>query len=486
MAEDRPHNFLDNYGRPDMKLPYRWNDDTPLSLPLGPKNVHVTSPYLIGVIDIRWDSPTLYAEHNGLEIQGVNIYKSYDTPEGPFTLLNPTPAGALYYRDQTREVYVNQEDPTVGGRIIAGTNATGDWVVKTYYKPIVIAGTNGEIAESWKHVRVEIKVTSNDSYVTVPAWRVVGETGEIFLIKDPIYNNTTNRIDPAILPNFALGGQIRVSYTYVDNRIQTDIARKIYYRLTTVAKNRETNEVRETPITQTDAVSLYDMEKIDWIWAEAIRRNMWILQQGGERVKVFIRKWSGVTCRCWDYQYLSARQDCLSCMGTGIVGGYEGPIDLIVAPPEAEKTIQLLDLGMHISYDWNSWTSPYPLLNDRDFIVRQNNDRFSIAHINPQGSRGAIYQQHFMLSPLDQKDIRYKVPIDGGQVMVPQAWNAYRQPQPSDAAPVIPVKPESEIPGQYQRTGRTVTFENICYIFMGCVSILNEFMHLIKSGVLGC
>ena len=35
MTVDRPHNFRDNYGRPDFKLPYRWNDDTPLSLPLG-------------------------------------------------------------------------------------------------------------------------------------------------------------------------------------------------------------------------------------------------------------------------------------------------------------------------------------------------------------------------------------------------------------------------------------------------------------------
>ena len=44
----RPHQFLDNYGRPEMKLPYRSNDDTPCSLPLGPKNVNVTSPYLVG------------------------------------------------------------------------------------------------------------------------------------------------------------------------------------------------------------------------------------------------------------------------------------------------------------------------------------------------------------------------------------------------------------------------------------------------------
>ena len=82
------------------------------------------------MLDIRWDSPSGYTENNGLNILGVNVYKSYDSPEGTYTLLNSVPIGALYYRDQTAETYVNQEDPMAGGRIIMGTNATGDWMVE--------------------------------------------------------------------------------------------------------------------------------------------------------------------------------------------------------------------------------------------------------------------------------------------------------------------------------------------------------------------
>ena len=204
-------------------------------------------------------------------------------------------------------------------------------------------------------------------------------------------------IDSPILPDASQGGEIRISYTYINNYIQTDINRKIYYKCTTVAEVRETNEVKETPLNEVDAISLYDIEKIDWIWAESIRRNRWILEQGGERVKVFIRKWAGERCPCWDEQYKTSKEDCSVCRGTGYVGGYEGPYDILIAPPETERTVQLMDMGLHLSYDWNSWTGPYPLLNDRDFIVRQNNNRYSISHINPQGSRGAIYQQHFML-----------------------------------------------------------------------------------------
>lgn len=461
MSDLGPHNFQYNYARPDFRLPYRSGSDRPYSLPLGPKNVFVTSPYIIGMIDIRWDSPTLYAEHNALNILGVNIYKSYDTPEGPYVLINTTPVGALYWRDQTKEVYANQEDPVSGGRLIAGTNATGDWVVHTYNKPLVIPGTNGEIAEARQHVKVEVKRTGVDSFVTVPAFKVVGETGEIFLIKNKIYNQTTNRLDDPILPELLNGGEIRVSYTYIDNHIQTDIYRKIYYKVTTVAETRDTHVQSETPLNEAEAFSLLDMERIDYIWAEAIRRNRWILEQAGERVNVFIRKWSGVRCPCWDYQYLNAKSDCTLCYSTGYVGGFEGPFSIIIAPPEAEKTIELLDLGMHMAYDFQTWTGPYPLLTDRDFIVRQNNDRMSIAHVNPQGARGAIFQQHFNLSNLDQKDIRYKVPINGGQLGVPPAWDAYREDKPTDASPTIPNKPE--IPDQYELRGRTVTFENIAY-----------------------
>lgn len=451
-----------NYNRPHFPLPYRDERFASKTLPLAPRNVNVTSPYLIGVLDIRWDNPSAYTENNGYEILGVNIYRSYDTPEGPYEKLNDTPIGALYYRDETTETYVYREDPTVGGRFIAGTTAKGEWIAKTYNRPIIIPGTNGKIANNHTHVLVEVRQTSSDSFVTVPAFKVVGEPGEIYLINSPVYNHTTNRCEPPILPDFDRGGEVRISYYYISNHIQTDIYRKTYYKVTSVAfDNTCGGSEKETPLNEVEAFSMYDMEKIDWIWAEAIRRNRWILFQAGERVKLFIRKWNGVRCSCWNDEYRQAKENCLICFGTGYVGGYEGPYDIIVAPPETEKTVNLFDVGLHVSYEWQTWTGPYPLLTDRDFVVRQNNNRFSIAHVNPQGSRGAIYQQHFMLSPLDQGDIRYSVSITGGELSVPPEWNRYRQDQPTEASPEMPNKPE--IPDYREYRGRTVTFENIVY-----------------------
>lgn len=458
---DLPHNFIYNYGSPEYKLPYRSGDDTPLALPLAPKSPMVTSPYLIGVLDVRWDDPSIYAENNGMDFVGCNVYRAYDSPEAEYERVTTTPLGVLFYRDQTTEEPVVDEDPVAGGRLIAGTNATGDWIVKTYHRPIVIPGSNGKICDSVQYVTVRVKVTSASAWETVPAFRVMGETGEIFLINKKVYNNRTNRLDNPILPNLAQGGEIRVSYTYLNNWIQTDINRKVYYKVTSLAVCPGNSQLQETPLSQCVAVSPYDMERVDWIWAESIRRNRFILEQGGERVKLFIRRWAGTRCSCWDEEYRTGRSSCLSCYGTSYVGGYYGSYDIIIAPPETEKIVELQDVGLHVNYDWQTWMGPYPLINDRDFIVRQNNDRYTIAHVNPQGQRGAIFQQHFTLAPLDHNDVRYRVPIDGGQSGVPAAWNAYREVRPTAASPTIPDKPE--IPDQYQLKGRTVTFENIVH-----------------------
>ena len=150
-----------------------------------------------------------------------------------------------------------------------------------------------------------------------------------------------------------------------------------------------------------------------------------------------------------------------NCFGTNYVGGYYGPVDITIAPPEAEKSIELLDMGLHIRYDFETWTGPLPRLNERDVIVRQDNQRYIVGPVNYLGSRGAIYQQHFTISYVDEKDIRYKIGIDGGQTSTPESTDAFREDLKSDASPVIPVKPT--LPTERLIKGRSVTFENIMY-----------------------
>ena len=80
------------------------------------------------------------------------------------------------------------------------------------------------------------------------------------------------------------------------------------------------------------------IEKLDYIWREAVRRNRWILDQGGERIKIFIRKAVGISCGCSSDTHRHPSATCEVCFGTGIIDGYDGPFDSIIAPDDAAAT----------------------------------------------------------------------------------------------------------------------------------------------------
>lgn len=460
MADQNRTSNIQGQHKAEFNLPYRSGKDKPKSLPYAPKSVHVTSPFMLGTIDVRWDNPADYFQNNGLQVLGVNIYRAFDAPHANFRLATLSPVSSLSWRDQTQEVYVHQED--VLSRLNPGLNAEKEWFFHTDHKKIISPENNDTKSATVHDIKVEVD-RGDGVWTEVIPFKIYPEEGLVYLNRNKTYDPVKNTIVDPVLPDLLEGG-IRVSYYYLNGLIATDINRKIFYKVTTVAYDLDKDETIETPLDEVEAMSLYDMERIDWIWAEAIRRNKWLLEQTGDRVKLFLRKWNGQKCACYNETYgyskgVGSNRPCQICYGTGYVGGYEGPFDILIAPPETEKAVNLMDAGLHVSYDWNTWTGPEPLLNERDVIIRSNNDRFFVIRPNYQGSRGATYQQHFSLAQVDQSDPVYTIPVEGGSLVTPPGWNAYREGRESDASPQIPIKPD-KIPGSVP-IGRTVTFENI-------------------------
>lgn len=447
-------------GKPSLSLPYRSGNDRGLTVPLAPRSQEVTSPYANGKIDIRWDDPSLYVDNSGYAFMGVNIYRCFDSPYGTYVRINNIPAQSHTYRDTTTENFVLHEDAMP--RLDPGNNPNGEWRFFVLNKPMVISGGTGAYACNYSHLKVEVD-TGNGIWVEVPAFKVDGRNGYVVLNSNRVYLPETNTFSDPLLPNLETGG-IRVSYTYMDKLLDTGLYRNIYYKVATVVRDSEGNFL-ETPLDEIEARSLLDMENIDFTWKEAIRRNHWILDQGGENVKLFLRKWAGVPCQCTSEEYGRSKRtgignnQCLVCFGTGYVGGYEGPYDAVVEPPNTEKTVQLGETGLRIQYDWTSWMGPEPLVKDRDVLVRANNDRFLFSNVNPIGSRGAIYQQSFSLSQLSARDPIYSIPIVGGHDLTPEGWDAYREGRASSAQPIMAEKPG--LPPDQRIISRTVTFENI-------------------------
>ena len=377
--------------------------------PAAPTNPMAMSPYEVGVFDLRWDDPSILAANSVWEVLGVNIYRSDASDRGPFRRINEFPVGGGFYRDQTLNVLVSkevvrQEDWTSLGDMPNNRR----YAFRTKH-PIVKKSGQSIYANAVSDVRVEI------DGVVAEVHEVFGSSGEVILVNQADYDEATESYVAPTLPS----ADSVVTVTYYRNKNLTpgtELGRLAFYRITTVAKTDE--GLVETELGQCKPFTPTAVEELDYIWKEAIRRNQWILQQGGERVKLFVRKQSGLRCGCCldaktrEYSKQPSNR-CTQCFGVGYVGGYEGPYEIIVAPDDAERRITQTPTGRRVEHAYEVFMGPSPMVTMRDFIVKQTNERYSIGPVRRPTNRGNILQQHFNIAALDQADVRFSVPIDG-------------------------------------------------------------------------
>lgn len=286
--------------------------------PLPPKNVEILWAFYApnNGVDIRWDDPSQLGGHTEWDIVGVNIYRSLDSEYGPYEKLNDEPVGSTFWRDETENELVEKED--VSDQFESrGNEEQGRYIFKTSNFPIVKSDSEATHANHPADVTVWI-----DGEEVVPK-AVDGETGEVELSTAPIYNKKTNQKEDPPLPD--PDSTVLCSYRYNTNLIRRRHYQRIFYRITTVGRREWDDKYRETPLEEADGETIHHMEDMGYIWREGVRRNGWILDQAGERVKVFVRKYMGERCDCWDSDYDSATQDCHQCFAPGsLVKTYEG------------------------------------------------------------------------------------------------------------------------------------------------------------------
>lgn len=446
--------------------------------PSPPINMMVASPYKRGTLDLRWDSPTLLTKNTLFNLAGVNIYRSTSSERGPFHRINREPVGGNFYRDFSDNTLIQDEIVYWGDWLNRGeTSNSREWRFKVKNVPMVKQDGNSIFASSPQDILVTV------DGVQAQIEQVFGETGEVTLVNTKGYDFIREQILQPVIPT-GPNSEVLVTYYKRSNFIQTNLDRRVWYRVTSVGV-LPNGDFIETPLEfATPAVSL-EIESMDYIWREAIRRNNWILEQGGERAKVFILKTAGTVCYCGKDPYQmsldkQARSDCSSCFGTGFLGGYDGPYDLLISPEDGERNIEQGPDGKFLNFQYEVWTGPSPLLSQRDFVVRQTNERYTIGPIRRPSNRGNILQQHFQIIHLDESDIRYKVPLfDPSMLCWPEtrflpsafqggAWEMDRPP--TGPYPLgsnyqsTPLQTEKHnIPNEREQRGRTATYEKQTY-----------------------
>ena len=456
-------------------------DAGPNECPVAPINVEVVSPLFTGTLDVRWDNPAILAKNSKFDVVGVNVYRSDESERGPYTRLNIAPVGGTFYRDFTDNAYVENETVVWDEAwLVRGEQAnSATWKFRTKNYPIVKKSGQSIAANS----PMDIQVVINN--VIVPVHEVFGPTGEITLINTRGYNFATDRWIEPTLPT-GPGTAVSVSYYWNKNTVRTNLDKKIWYRVTTVSRDSNSpTGFRETPMDFAEPQTFRTVERLDYIWREAMRRNNWILEQGGERVKVFIKKTSGEQCFCGrDPRTIEYNQQpdsrCEICFGTSFIGGYEGPYDMIVAPDDGERAVRQTPNGRYVEHLQDVWTGPSPMLTQRDFIVKQTNERYSVGPVRKPSNRGNTMQQHFQIKYLDEKDLRYKIPLfDTTELCWPEcrgrpavvqggAWETEYpplgpHPTGADYQPTPMQTEKDNIPDEREQRGRTPVWSNITY-----------------------
>jgi hypothetical protein len=451
-------------------MPYTTNRDRrPPSLeltkspwPLAPLQVFLKGGLVPNAYDLAWDDPSILTLNSKFQICGVNIYRSFDSEYGPYHRITDVPIGSSFWRDQTDIELVVDEDVS-DKFIIFGAPSTGHerprYVFKTIYQPIVKSASQGIPTND--PLDVQVWIDGKPALIR----GVQGVAGEVEI--DPTFhpNVAIQNFDPTVIPTN--GSVVTCTYRRLKSLLKRDLAQRVFYRITTVGVpsdcdmcNCTMDDMVETPLEYAAAVSNYEIEKLDYIWREAVRRNRWILEQGGERVRFFLKKHVGIPCTCVQFEHhKQPRADCPNCYGTGFFGGYEGPYEGIIAPDDAERRISQKDIGRTVEHAYEVWAGPTPLLSQRDFLVKVNGDRYSIGAVRFPTNRGMVLQQHFNIGSLDAKDIRYQVPM-GDPIKYAAVQYA---PLPPEEGGQTPITDKQNIPDERELRGHTVTWENITY-----------------------
>ena len=407
-----------------------------ISTPQPPRNVFVSYVYsdktrdieLSNALDIVWDNPSANPFNEPFSIQGVNIYRSYDSQLGPWEKINTAPIVIGFYRDQmTHERLTEDVSNSFDFR---GDSPDGQFVFKTQY-PLVKDFKELVYANNTEDITLTIDGQP------VPVALIRGYDRTVSLIVTEYLDKVTKlRVKP-ILPK--PDSVVLCTYLRNVNNVSLDLGKRIFYKLTTVS------DQGESALEHSDPFSSFGIEGWDYIWKEAVRRNGWILKQGGEDCKVFLRKWFGDKCTCFSEMDQRAKERCPSCYGTGIAGGYLGPVKFTMAPVDAQIQLRRGETGLNTSRTGTHWSNVAPRLHTYDIIQRSNGEFLEVGYVQHSEVRGnANLQQEFNASLVQKGRFVYRLPT-----------------KPKDDA--ILVTDKVNIPDGQEVRGRTVTHENITY-----------------------
>jgi hypothetical protein len=294
---------------------------------------------------------------------------------------------------------------------------------------------------------------------------VDGQEGLVYLSQIDTLNSDggtkTIAYNPLIAAAPSDPSQVEVIVTYkkLTNYVDIFMASLLtYYAIVPVLENGTEAHIPGqigTPVTNN-----LEIEHIDFMQEEMVRRNQWLFEQTGEPAYLMVRRTKGKICGCV-ISNGEPRTGCPSCYETGVTGGYYGPLDMLFIDPDTAAIRTLDEGGTKVERTSRSYLTRTPIVHNGDLIVRRNGERMVIANVVYKTPKGVLLQQDFDVELLQPKDTRYLIPLSSNPPVVLvdprfQPTDATKEPMTNPTTDPTkiwenPVKPE----------GRTITFGNI-------------------------
>ena len=415
---------------------------------------------LVGSHDLWW------AEDPDAK-KGYNIYRAYDHPSN-WQKLNATPWLGHFYRDMTTLVETTY---AVQPHDFIEKGEVGQWVVRLPDAPYATVRSG----------RVNISNSPDDVAVILD--------GKKFR---PASVNGFDRTVTMLVDNtLALGGAVsatalvstadvsvadyngiqtwQVTYNKLTNYVDIYAAlNRTYY--TVVPIGADGKECHKPGERRSVVKNTQEVDAIDWMYEEMVRRNQFLFGCTGEPALIMFRMWRGERCGCV-FGSDQPKTGCPACYETGFVGGYIGPYDFLFVPPDSAVSRELNEGGIKTTRTSRSYLTRTPIVQNGDLILRANGDIMVITDVVYKMPRGIILQQDFTVELLPPGDTRYLV--RGKNAMgLPILYNPVVRPDPNNGKPV-PGQPVFDprtvpaIPGGKDwenvnvRVGKTIEFGKI-------------------------
>jgi hypothetical protein len=394
----------------------------------------------IGARDLWWqDDPDT-------EVVGYNVYRALDQPIN-WSKVNDELVPGHSFRDQTsllEHTYIVQDN---------------DWIEFGEYGRYGFHVPEKIIYSDVSAGRAFLATSPDDVLFTIngnplrPA-QVEGLDGTVWLPQLSVLKRDGGRTETKLGPALTKDLEYKIVYKTLKNfvDIYQDMTRT-YYCIVPVNRIGQETMVPGSG----EIVNTMEIDKMDYMQTEMVRRNAWLFEQVAEPAYLLFRRTKGLGCGCMDVDTKQPRSGCKVCYETGVQGGYYGPFDVLFIDPDTELSRTIDENGVKVERTSKSYLGPTPIVQNGDLIIRRNGERMSIGNVTYKSPRGVLLQQDFDVTLLPSKDTRYFIPLGTNPLPLPTIYN----PVTNEIGTEPVTEPGSDWENPTKPVGRTVTFNRI-------------------------